>query len=71
MEELFLRHPRAAGESYRAHQRAAMGFAKDLFKAAVACALHSLVPAVFQTTGSAAVARLHREMSARNAHASE
>ena len=45
--ELFLRHPRAVGESYLEHQRVAFGFARELMVAGMACGVHAVVPALF------------------------
>jgi hypothetical protein len=62
LERLFLSHPRAVGENYLEHQKAAFGFASALFKAAFACVLHGLVPALCEKTGSTAVKTLHDRM---------
>lgn len=67
LDRLFLHHPRSVGESYWGHQKVALRFAWRLSAAAGACVLHALVPALFPATGSAAVARLHSEMSSRHA----
>ena len=62
---IFTEHPRAVGETYFQHQRVAFGFAFTLLGAGLAAAVHGLVPSLFETTGSRAVARLHERMAAR------
>lgn len=69
IERLFLRHPRSVGESYFEHQAVALSFAGDLFRAGVACAVHAAVPALFTTTASRAVERLHRRLVLGRSHA--
>ncbi len=64
LESWFLAHPRKLGESYFAHQRAALMFSLHLFAAALACLVHALVPALFETTASRAIASLHARMVA-------
>ncbi len=72
-DALFLRHPRTVGENYLEHMIAAFGFAVRLAVAALACAVHGLVPALFERTGSRIVADLNVRMIANRsrAHASE
>ena len=65
----FLDHPGSVGESYFGHQRAAFGFAFALLRASAACFIHGLVPGLFERTGSSTVARLHAQLSARQAQA--
>jgi hypothetical protein len=62
-DELFLEHPRAVGETYFQHQRRAFGFAGQLIKAGLACALHAIAPRLFVRAASATVDRLHDEMA--------
>jgi hypothetical protein len=61
---LFLEHPHSLGEGYWQHQRHALHFGATLITAGLACVVHALVPGLFLRTGSAAVARLHHEMTA-------
>lgn len=68
--DLFLEHPHAVGESYFEHQRRAFGFAGELFVAAVACALHGLVPRAFPATASGKVRALHETLDGRRRAAS-
>lgn len=63
LDALFLRHPRSVGESYFEHMIFALGFAARLAGAAVACAVHALVPALCVRTGSRIVAQLNLEMT--------
>jgi len=65
LDELFLEHPRAVGETYLQHQRRAFGFAGRLIAAGLACALHALAPGLFVRAASATVERLHDEMTRR------
>lgn len=59
-------HLDSVGEDYREHRRFAFRVGWTMVKAGLACILHGLVPALFQTTGSDAIRRLngvieHRE----------
>ena len=65
---LFLKHPRAVGESYFEHQRRALRFAGDLLVAGLACALHAVVPGLCERTASSKVRTLHQELAARRPH---
>ena len=62
LDRWLLDHPRRVGETYFEHQRTALGFAALLFRAAAACFVHALVPSLFETTASRAVADLHERM---------
>jgi hypothetical protein len=62
LDALFLRHPRSVGESYFEHMKVAFGFAGQLALAAIACAIHGLVPALCERTGSRIVAQLNLAM---------
>ena len=62
LDRWLLDHPRSVGESYFQHQRAALGFALSLLQAAGACFIHALVPSLFESTGSRAIADLHERM---------
>jgi len=62
LDALFLRHPRAVGESYFEHMIAALGFAGRLMVAALAGLVHALVPALFERTASKVVAELYGRM---------
>ena len=62
LNDLFLSHPHSIGESYFQHQKTALGFALALWAAGLACMIHALVPCLFQTRASRAVAQLHNRM---------
>jgi hypothetical protein len=62
LETLFFRHPRSVGETYSEHFAKAVEFGAYLFAAAIACLIHALVPALFQTTASRIIANLHAGM---------
>lgn len=62
MLKLFTRHPASVGESYCEHLRAAGGFASQLLVAALACAVHALLPFLFERAASARIASLHERM---------
>jgi hypothetical protein len=64
-ERLLLAHPRAVGETYVEHLRAAAAFGAELLLAGMACLVHAVLPAAFETTASRAVARLYRTMALR------
>lgn len=68
-DTLFVAHPRSLGEGYLAHARTALGFGATMIAGGAACMLHGLVPALFTTTGSDTVRRLHARMAARGATA--
>ena len=59
---LFLRHPRAVGESYLQHQGVALGFAWQLIIAGLACGVHAVVPVLFTRTASRTIERLHARL---------
>ncbi len=65
LDRIFNSHPRALGEDYFTHQRAAFGYAASLLGACLAAAVHGIFPCLFETTGSRTVARLHGRMTAR------
>jgi hypothetical protein len=64
-ECLFKDHPDSVGETYLEHQRHALAFGGTMVLAGIACIVHGLIPAIFLTTGSRAVARLHERMVMR------
>ena len=53
---------RTFGESYGGHLVVAGGFGVTLIVAGLACLVHAPVPALFERTGRAAIARLHNRM---------
>lgn len=58
----FTAHPATVGESYGEHFVTAMGFSVSLFRAAIVCAIHAVLPFFFEKTGSACIADLNRRM---------
>ena len=64
MFELFLKHPRAVGETYLEHMTVALSFGLPLIAAGLACVVHALVPAMFERTGSRAIVNLHSRVIA-------
>ena len=65
LKRFFLEHPTSIGETYWVHQRHAFRFAFSLFRGALACFIHGIVPAFFLTTGSDTVRSLYGRMSDR------
>ena len=59
----FTAHPGSVGETYAQHMLSALSFSGVLLKAAVVCAVHAVLPFLFEKTGSVAVAELHDRMS--------
>ena len=64
LDAIFLRHPRAVGESYVEHLIVALGFVSRLLVAAAACTVHAVIPALFERTASRVVAQLNVSMMA-------
>ena len=62
LKRAFTDHPASVGETYLEHLRAALGFSATLVRAAACCAVHALVPCLFERTGSAAIEDLHERM---------
>ena len=60
--ERFTDHPATVGESYGQHFLSAITFSGTMFKAALCCAIHAVMPFVFESTGRTAVSRLHDRM---------
>lgn len=60
MIDLFTRHPRAVGETYLEHLGMAAGFAATLLAAAFVCAVHAILPFMFEKTGSRMIAELYQ-----------
>lgn len=58
----FTKHPASVGETYGQHFVAAMGFSFALLKAAFCCAVHAVLPFMFEKTGSACITDLHERM---------
>ncbi|MEM7501661.1 MAG: DUF6356 family protein [Pseudomonadota bacterium] len=71
LSKLFTEHPRSVGESYFEHLRAAGSFSVALLGAALCCAVHALLPFLFEKTGSSMIERLHDRMCVNRARLSE
>ncbi len=59
---VFPRHPASVGQTWVQHCRFALSVSGTLALAAVAAAVHALVPALCETTASRAVDRLHAQI---------
>jgi len=62
LRALFCDHPASVDETYTEHMAAAGGFALRLFVAAIVCAVHAVLPFLFEKTASAMVEGLHDRM---------
>lgn len=62
MIDLFTKHPHSVGETYTAHLRTAWSFASSMLLGALACAVHGLLPFLFERTASARIGKLHERM---------
>lgn len=67
LNEIFLAHPRAAGEGYFAHMAFGLRFSARLFRASCAAFIHGIVPEACETTASTAVLDLADELRIRRA----
>jgi hypothetical protein len=67
LKKLFLDHPASLGESYGEHLREASRFGLAMVGGGLACMVHALVPALFETRGSDTVAQLHDELVRKRA----
>ena len=65
-ERLFVAHPRSVNEDYLAHAGVALRFALLLLRAGLAALVHAVIPALFETSASSTIKKLHREMSERS-----
>jgi hypothetical protein len=61
-KQLFIDHPKSVNETYVQHFFTAMSFSMKLFKAAIACFIHALVPGLCIKTGSKSISELHLKM---------
>ena len=57
--DVFTEHPNTVGESWAQHARFALSASGRLARAALAAAIHAVVPALFETTASRTVDELH------------
>ena len=58
----FTEHPASVGETYGEHFTVAMGFSLSLFKAAICCGIHAVLPFLFEKTGSNSIIEFHDRM---------
>lgn len=58
----FTEHPATVGETYGQHFVSAMGFSFALFKAAICCGVHAILPFAFEKTGSNCITGLYDRM---------
>ena len=56
------RHLKEVNEGYFEHMRNAMSFSMKMLIGAAACAIHALLPFLFERTGSDQIRRLHERM---------
>ena len=64
LKTYFTEHLASVGETYGEHFRVASHFAKEMFIASLACAVHAVTPKFFTTTASSKIQQLHAEMTA-------
>ena len=64
LKTYFTEHPASVGETYGEHFRVAIHFAKEMFVASLACAVHAVNPRLFTNTASSKIQQLHAEMAA-------
>ena len=57
--DVFTEHPASVGESWAEHARLALSTSGLLAGAALAAAVHAVVPALFETTASRTIDRVH------------
>lgn len=57
--KVFLDHPRSVEESYLEHAVFASTFSLKLFGAAIAAAIHAVIPCLFEKTASRMIADMY------------
>jgi NADH:ubiquinone oxidoreductase subunit 4 (subunit M) len=67
IEELFLKHPRAAGETYGQHLRFTLKYAGILLLLGLCLLVHGLVPKLFANMTSDKIKELNTVFQARRA----
>ena len=65
--DVFTEHPKTVGESWARHARFALSASGLLARAALAAAIHAVVPALFETTASCTVDKLHARIHGTDA----
>ena len=59
---LFTEHPASVGETYGQHMATASSFSIRLLAASFCCAVHAILPFMFEKTGSRMITELHDRM---------
>lgn len=62
LKQPFTNHPASVGETYPQHMASAGSFSRDLLLAAFACAIHAILPFLFEKTASGLVDELYSRM---------
>jgi hypothetical protein len=60
----FTEHPASVGETYGQHFAASMRFSLGLLRGAFVCAVHAVLPWVFESSGSRCISDLYARMVA-------
>jgi hypothetical protein len=60
--KLFTGHPRSVGETYPEHLRTAWSFAIGMLLGGLACAVHGVLPFLFERTASRKIGGLYQRM---------
>ena len=68
MFEAFTAHPRAIGETWDQHRRAAWSFAGPLALATFACLVHGVLPWMHERTASRTILALNYRLHRRAPH---
>ena len=58
----FTEHPATVGETYGQHFLSAISFSATMFWAALCCAIHAVLPFMFERTGHTTISSLHDRM---------
>ena len=64
VKQKFTEHPATVGETYGEHFVSAMGFSLSMLRAAFCCAVHAVLPFMFEKTGSDCITGLYDRMVA-------
>ena len=62
LKHKFTDHPASVGETYGQHFVSAMGFSLSMLRAAFCCAVHAILPFMFEKTGSSCITGLYDRM---------
>ncbi len=61
----FVEHPRSVGQSYVGHMKTAASSGLELLAGGAACLVHAVLPFLFATSATAAVARVQHRLTQR------